>query len=128
MIPVYSADGERRNRDCSLETALFMESIHAYVLQRHRRTGDVQCAQLNGIEVDRKEFSHLSLQNRLKAGTRYSHIERFGDRRAWTLEKLPIYPVTEAITAKEFYDELAERQVEPFLAVMLSCIENNSGE
>src|SRR5690349_21133628 len=103
-IPTFGPDGSRR-RSYSLESILYFESRKTVHVQR--RNGLVQCAHWYGDSL-------LPLQNRFKAGTRYSHIERFGDRRAWALQKLPIYPVTEAITAKEFYDELAERQAAPF--------------
>jgi hypothetical protein len=119
-IPTYGPDGSRR-RAYSLESVLYFESRKTVYVQR--RNGVVRYAHWYGDSV-------MPLQSRLKAGTRYSHREQVGDRKAWTHRPLPIYRVEKAKTTAEFYAELTERQAAPFVAVTLSCIENkvNSGE
>jgi hypothetical protein len=119
-IPTFGPDGSRR-REYSIEAALYLESRKTLYLQRRGKT--IVSGHWYGE-------GSMPLQNRLKTGTRYSHRERVGDRKAWTHRPLPIYRVEKAKTTAEFYAELTERQAAPFVAVTLSCIENkvNSGE
>src|SRR5256885_84847 len=108
-IPTYGADGVRRSRDYSLESLLRMESAKTAILRRGR-TGKVQCAYLY-------EDSRVPIENRLRAGSRYSYQEQFDDgRKRWAHKRLPIISHASANSPR---DERA-----PFLSVTLSCMQS----
>lgn len=112
-IPTYGADGLRR-RNHSLETVLYLESRNTVVLQRTRK-GEVLRAQFCGE-------SYTPIRTRVKAGTRYSYLERIGGHATWTHSRLPRIPVAGAdgLLNNELVAEIDYQRRLAFRAVQVS--------
>src|SRR5690348_14669634 len=87
-IPAYGADGSRR-RALPLDAVLRLESLKLVVVQRNRKGAPV-CVHFYGE-------SHMPVQTRLKAGTRYSYREQVATGHTWTHHRLPHAAVDAAL-------------------------------
>jgi hypothetical protein len=95
-VRAFGPDGARR-RNCTPETAERLASLKLVIAQRNPKTGAITVIHFCDHESRIGHGSHVPLQARLKAGTRYSFREQIGDGHGWAHHRLPYVAMDAAL-------------------------------